>query len=137
MKNNREDEPIWLTIHIYMEMSQGDFLCSYVKQAKMLFKKIFFLQNRRAGGWTRSYLGGDGGCNGGKGRWWGKGRGECIWCKYCVYMYVNGKMIPMKLFQEWGMRGQRRVVEEVNSSIVYLIYYKNFYKCFYVPHLTQ
>jgi hypothetical protein len=22
--------------------------------------------------------------------------------KYCAYMYVNAKMIPLKLFQEWG-----------------------------------
>jgi hypothetical protein len=29
----------------------------------------------------------------GKGRWWGKGVGGCIWCKYHIHMYVNAKMI--------------------------------------------
>jgi hypothetical protein len=31
------------------------------------------------------------------GKWmWGKGVEEWIWCKYCVYMYVNGKMRPVE-----------------------------------------
>jgi hypothetical protein len=39
-------------------------------------------------------------------------------------MYVNRKM--MKLFQEWGEGGLRRMMEGVSSS---LIYCKNFCKC--------
>jgi hypothetical protein len=30
-KKNREDEPIQVITHIYMEMSQGNSLCSYLK----------------------------------------------------------------------------------------------------------
>jgi hypothetical protein len=39
MKKNRGDEPIGVIIHIYMEISQGNSLCSYLylKQAKMSF----------------------------------------------------------------------------------------------------
>jgi hypothetical protein len=36
---NRGDEPIQVIIHIYMEISQGNSLCSYLKQTKMSFKK--------------------------------------------------------------------------------------------------
>jgi hypothetical protein len=42
-------------IHIYMEMSQGNSLCSYLKQAKMSF--VFLLQNWRSGELSRFYLG--------------------------------------------------------------------------------
>jgi hypothetical protein len=34
---NRGDEPIWVITHIFMEMSQGNCLCSYLKQTKMSF----------------------------------------------------------------------------------------------------
>jgi hypothetical protein len=34
-KKNRGDEPIWATIHIYMELTQEKSLCNYFKQAKM------------------------------------------------------------------------------------------------------
>jgi hypothetical protein len=33
----RGDEQIWVIIHIYIEMPQGNSLCSYLKQAKMSF----------------------------------------------------------------------------------------------------
>jgi hypothetical protein len=35
----------------------------------------------------------------------------------------------LKLFQEWGRQGEIRMMEGVNLSIVYLINFKNFYKC--------
>jgi hypothetical protein len=35
MRKNRGDEPIGIII--YIEMSQGNSLCSYLKQAKMSF----------------------------------------------------------------------------------------------------
>jgi hypothetical protein len=38
----------------------------------------------------------------GGGRRWGKAVGGLIWCKYCVHMYVNGKMIPVETIP--GMR---------------------------------
>jgi hypothetical protein len=31
-KKNRGDERIWVVIHIYMEVPQGNSLCSYLKQ---------------------------------------------------------------------------------------------------------
>jgi hypothetical protein len=31
----------------------------------------------------------------------------------------------------------RRIVEGVNSNVIYLIYYKNFCKCHNVPHTAQ
>jgi hypothetical protein len=36
-EKNRGDKPNWAIIHIYMEMPQGNSLCSYLKQAKMSF----------------------------------------------------------------------------------------------------
>jgi hypothetical protein len=36
-EKNRGDEPIWVIIHLYMEMSQGDTLYSYLKKTKMSF----------------------------------------------------------------------------------------------------
>jgi hypothetical protein len=35
-EKNRGDKPIWVIIHIHMEMSQGNSLYSYLKQTKML-----------------------------------------------------------------------------------------------------
>jgi hypothetical protein len=62
-------------------------------------------------------------------RRWRSGKGQQIWCKYCVHMYVNGKMIPVETIP--GMGGGR--IKEngggVNSSMIYLIHYKNFCKC--------
>jgi hypothetical protein len=43
----------------------------------------------------------------GEGRRWRKGIGRQIWCKYCVHMYVNGKMIPIETIpgmEEEGMK---------------------------------
>jgi hypothetical protein len=34
-KRNKGDEPIWVLIQIYMEMSQRNSLYSYLKQTKM------------------------------------------------------------------------------------------------------
>jgi hypothetical protein len=43
MKKNRGDELIVVVVQIYMEMSQGNSLCSYLylKQAKMSFFFLF------------------------------------------------------------------------------------------------
>jgi hypothetical protein len=53
MKKNRGDEPIWDIILMYMEISQGNSLCSYF-YFKMSFFSFILLQNRRTGGWNRS-----------------------------------------------------------------------------------
>jgi hypothetical protein len=56
-KKNRGDEPIGVIIHIYMELSHGNSLCSYLylKQAKLSFLLLFYflfsstkLENRKA-----------------------------------------------------------------------------------------
>jgi hypothetical protein len=47
-------------------------------------------------------------------------------------MYVNAKRIPVETVPgigEEGMEGSG----EVNSSMIYLIHYKNLYKCYNVP----
>jgi hypothetical protein len=40
MKKNKGDEPIPVIVHMNMEISQGNSLCSYVKQVKL---SMFFL----------------------------------------------------------------------------------------------
>jgi hypothetical protein len=42
----------------------------------------------------------------GEGRWLEKGIGGRIWCKYCVHMYVNIKIIPAETVPGIG-RGDR------------------------------
>jgi hypothetical protein len=66
-----------------MKMSQGNSLCSYLKQIKMSF--AFLLQNLRTGGRNRSCL--EGMVPRGRRRW-GKGVGGWVWYKYCVQIYV-------------------------------------------------
>jgi hypothetical protein len=46
-KKNRGDEPICVIIHIYMEMSQGNSLYSYLKQ-NIIFFSFTKSENRRA-----------------------------------------------------------------------------------------
>jgi hypothetical protein len=62
MKKNRGNEPTGVLIHIYMETSQGNSLCSYpyLKQAKTSFFFFILLQNQRSGGRNRSCPGGVG-----------------------------------------------------------------------------
>jgi hypothetical protein len=53
MKKNRADEPCWVVIHKYMEMSKGNSLFTSLKQARKSFFFFFFYkikgQNCRAG----------------------------------------------------------------------------------------
>jgi hypothetical protein len=49
-----------------------------------------------------------------------------MWWKYYVYMNVNGKMRLLNLFQEWVGVGIKENSGKVNSSMIYLIHYKNF-----------
>jgi hypothetical protein len=53
---------------------------------------------------------------------------------YCVYMYINGKVRHVETILGMGQRGKRRMMEGVNSVMIYLIYCKNFCKCHNVPH---
>jgi hypothetical protein len=54
MKKLRGDEPSGVIIHIYMEISQGDSLCSYfyLKQAKISLFSFFFYKIRGQEGGT-------------------------------------------------------------------------------------
>jgi hypothetical protein len=54
-------------------------------------------------------------------RWQRQEVGGEILCKYCEHMYVNAKMILLRLFQEWG--------EKIYSSMIYLLHCKNPCKC--------
>jgi hypothetical protein len=36
---------------------------------------------------------------------WVNGEGGCIYCKYSVHMYVNGKMIPVETIPGMGGGG--------------------------------
>jgi hypothetical protein len=47
MKKNRRDEPIGVLMPIYIELSQGNSLCSYLylRQAKMSFFFLFYSTN--------------------------------------------------------------------------------------------
>jgi hypothetical protein len=62
-----------------------------------------FYKNREQEGRTGPIWGAD---TSSRGRMWIEGVGGQIWCKYCVHMYVNGKIRLLKLFQEWEKRGK-------------------------------
>jgi hypothetical protein len=81
MKRTGRNEPIGIVIHICMETTQGDSLCSYLylKLAKtpcFSFYLLWFLFHK-----IREWKGGTGSPQGGGrelalkggGRWWGKG----------------------------------------------------------------
>jgi hypothetical protein len=64
----------------------------------------------------------------------GKGHGRVKYSANTVHTCKQmEKWDMLKLFQEWWEGGIKRMVEEVNSSMVYLIYYKNTCKCHNVP----
>jgi hypothetical protein len=64
MKKIMGNKPIWVIIHIYMEISQGNSLCSYLYlKLKKCHFFFFLLENRRTGMQNRSCL------------WWGEGVG--------------------------------------------------------------
>jgi hypothetical protein len=66
---------------------QGKLMCSYLQQAKM--SSFFFCKIREQESRTSSAWGvGDNG-SGEK----SVGEGGWIYCKFCVHMYINGKMI--------------------------------------------
>jgi hypothetical protein len=43
-------------------------------------------------------------------------------------MYVNGKIRPVETIPRMGVRGKKENEGRVNSSMIYLIYCKNFCK---------
>jgi hypothetical protein len=52
-------------------------------------------------------------------------------------MYVSAKTIPVETVPGIRSRGYKRAMEGMNLSMIYLIYFKNFYKCHNVPHPAQ
>jgi hypothetical protein len=44
-------------------------------------------------------------------------------------MYVSAEVITVETIPGMGEGGRRKVVEGVNSNMIYLIYCKNFCKC--------
>jgi hypothetical protein len=52
-------------------------------------------------------------------------------------VYIIGKMIPVQTVPEMGEDEIKENVEGVNSSMIYLIYCKNFCKCCEVPPPAQ
>jgi hypothetical protein len=52
-------------------------------------------------------------------------------------MYENGKMKTIETIPGMGEEELRRMMEEMISTMIYLIYYKNFYKCHNVPPAKQ
>jgi hypothetical protein len=48
-------------------------------------------------------------------------------------MYENGKMRPVETVPGMGGMRKRRMMEGVNSSMIYLIYCMKFCKCHNVP----
>jgi hypothetical protein len=59
----------------------------------------------------------------------GKRVGGWIWCKQCIHMYVNAKMIPVETVP--GMGGKGGWEREVEGEFKYDIFdtYKNLCKC--------
>jgi hypothetical protein len=52
-------------------------------------------------------------------------------------MYVNGKMRPLETIPELGEEEIKENEGVVNSTMIHLIYCKNFYKCHNVPSAQQ
>jgi hypothetical protein len=104
MKKNREDESIWVLIHIYIEMSQGKSLCSYLitnNQKCHFFLLSSIKSNRR----EEQVLPDRGIGTSGRERSQRKvGRGK-IQYKKCVHVYVNAKMIPVETIP--GLQGEQ------------------------------
>jgi hypothetical protein len=69
-QKNRRDERIRVIIHIYMEMSQGNSLCSYLKQ-NVFFTYFFYKIGEQEGGTGPAWRAWH--------QWEGRGSGERVW----------------------------------------------------------
>jgi hypothetical protein len=56
-----------------------------------------------------------------------------MWYKYCAHMYANGKVRPAETAPGMGVGEKMENDGGVNSSMLYLIYCKDFCKCYNVP----
>jgi hypothetical protein len=82
-EKNRKDEPIHVIIHIYMEVSQENSLCSYLKQ-KCLFFKNEGQEGKTSPDWGLVPMGG------------GRFREGVKEDKYDGNIFGNGIMRPVK-----------------------------------------
>jgi hypothetical protein len=103
MKKIRREKPIGIIIHIYMDISQGSYLCGYLyfKQAKM--SVFFFFLHKSKEQETEQVLS--------KSGYWYQWEG-----------------IPVESMPGMERGGLGRKVERVNSSMKYFIHFKNFCK---------
>jgi hypothetical protein len=60
-----------------------------------------------------------------------------IWYKYCVHIYINGKMIPDETITGMGVGRIKENVGGGKFKYVYLLYFKNFCKRTMYPHPAQ
>jgi hypothetical protein len=71
-------------------------------------------------------------------RWWGKSVGGWLWCKKCVNMCVNAKMILVETIP--GMEGERDKGEQWRGwNQVWYIWYiiRTFVNATMYPHPAQ
>jgi hypothetical protein len=57
----------------------------------------------------------------GEGRLWGEGVGGWIWSKYCVHVYVSGKMRPAETIPGMGGRGNKREWQKGWIQLWYIV----------------
>jgi hypothetical protein len=57
-----------------------------------------------------------------------------MWWKYYVLIDENGNMRPVQTIPGLGNGGKRRIMEGVNSAMIYC---KNFCKCHSAPSVQQ
>jgi hypothetical protein len=103
MKKIRVDKPFGVIVHIYMEISQGNSLCSYLYPNKQ--KCHFFIykireQEGRTGPAQEMRAG-----TSRRGEVVGKGGWMVNTVQKCVHMYVNAKLIPVETIPGIGAEG--------------------------------
>jgi hypothetical protein len=112
-----------------MEMSQGNSLCSYLKQTKMLFFSFFYKIREQQGvtgpAWRGCY------------QWEGDNVGK--WWRMVNMVQILSTHVCKWKNETCGncSRNEGGGIKEndggVNSNMIYLIYCKNFCKCLNVP----
>lgn len=52
-----------------------------------------------------------------------------MWCKFCVHMHGNGKIIPVETIPGMGERGIKENSGLGKCNILYMMHCMNFCKC--------
>jgi hypothetical protein len=134
MKTIRGDKPSEVIIHSYMEISQGNSLCSYL-YLKLKCFLFFFLWHQTTGGWNNPAQGW-GLEPVGEGRCWRKDVGG--WIQYNKMCTHASKCKNTWDYSSNKGRGRwRRMFERMNSCMIYLIHCNNLCKCHNVPPSSQ